>query len=127
MDITPLIKGDRKIVNSYGAGRFIINGSEYTHSLIVSPLRVVPWEAPLPFAWSEVLVESLLQAAESSDSPEVLLVGSGKNMVPLPSRLRQVFKEQKVSIDVMDTGAACRTYNVLLSEERRVLAALAVV
>ena len=124
MDITPLIKGDRKLINSYGAGRFIISGNEYKTSVILSPSAVSEWQNLEPFMWSEQLVESLLASAASS---EILLVGSGEKVVPLSQLLRQHFRSKNISVDVMDTGAACRTYNVLLSEERRVIAALQLV
>ena len=124
MDITPLIKGDRKIINSYGAGRFVVSGKEYAHSVIVSPLAVDAWNVHSPFVWSEAVIEQLV---ENAKDVEVILVGTGKNMVLMPAKWRDLFREKKISIDVMDTGAACRTYNVLLSEERKVLAALILV
>lgn len=124
MDITPLIKGDRKIINSYGAGRFIISGHEYKASLILSPSTVSAWENFSPLVWSETIVEQLTSSAATS---EILLIGTGEKIVPLPGRMRQTFREKNIHVDVMDTGAACRTYNVLLSEERRVIAALQLV
>ena len=124
MDITPLIKGDRKIINSYGASRFVVSGKEYTNSIILSPITVDIWNIQSPFMWSEDVIEQLMNAAKDA---EVILVGTGKNMVPMPSKWRNLFREKRISLDVMDTGAACRTYNVLLSEERRVIAALVMV
>jgi uncharacterized protein len=124
MDITPLIKGDRKIINSYGAGRFVVSGKEYADSIILSPLALDTWNIDSPFVWNETAIEQLINAAKDA---EVVLVGTGKNMLPMPSKSRNLFREKKISLDVMDTGAACRTYNVLLSEERRVIAALIVV
>ena len=123
MDITPLIKGDRKVINSYGAGRFIISGNEHKTSLILLPTAVSVWEDLKPFVWSEAVVETLIQSVDA----EILLIGTGETLVPIPTRLRQYFRTKKIHADVMDTGAACRTYNVLLSEERRVAAALQLV
>jgi uncharacterized protein len=124
MDITPLIKGDRKIINSYGAERFIISGHEYKSSIILMPGAVSTWENITPFVWSDELVEILINAIPGT---EILLVGTGQKIVPIPTRLRQYFRTKNIHADVMDTGAACRTYNVLLSEERRVAAALQLV
>lgn len=124
MDITPLIKGDRKIINSYGAGRFVVSGKEYANSIILLPVMVDVWNIQSPFMWSEETIEQLIISAKDA---EVVLVGTGKNMLPMPSKWRNLFREKKISLDVMDTGAACRTYNVLLSEERRVIAALILV
>ncbi len=124
MDITPLIKGDRKIINSYGAGRFVVSGKEYANSIILSPLTLDTWNIDSPFVWNEAVIEQLINAAKDA---EVVLVGTGKNMLPMPSKWRNLFCTKNIHPDVMDTGAACRTYNVLLSEERRVIAALVVV
>lgn len=124
VDITPSIKGDRKLINSYGAGRFIVNGVEMPQSLLVYPDEVKPWNPPEAFQWTDALAEELLQAAEGQ---EIVLVGTGKNMRLLPPMMKARFREKGISIDIMDTGAACRTYNVLLTEERKVLAALVLV
>ena len=124
MDITPLIKGDRKLINSYGAGRFIVSGHEYKNSILHSPSSVSTWEDYNPFVWSETLAEQLITSAATS---EILLIGTGEKIVQLPARMRQLFRSKNIHADVMDTGAACRTYNVLLSEERRVIAALQLV
>ena len=55
---------------------------------------------------------------------ELLLLGLGRRMVPVPAAVRAALKADGIAIEAMDTGAACRTYNVLLAEERRVAAAL---
>ena len=62
---------------------------------------------------------------DATDPPiELLLIGTGSKIVLLPSRLRAELRGLGLAIEVMDTGAACRTYNVLIGEERRVAAAL---
>ena len=55
---------------------------------------------------------------------EILLIGCGRRMVPLPKVLREELRAAGIVADAMDTGAACRTYNILLAEDRRVAAAL---
>lgn len=61
----------------------------------------------------------------AADPPvEILLVGCGKRLVPLAPALKAALRERGIGADPMDTGAACRTYNVLMAEGRRVAAAL---
>lgn len=124
VDITPSIKADKKILTSYGAGRFVVSGQEFAHSILIGPDAVADWQPPEPFTWSDALVEELLPYMNHI---EILLVGSGKTIRPIPPLLKGKFKAAGIAVDVMDTGAACRTYNVLLSEERKVAAALVVV
>ena len=62
-----------------------------------------------------------------ADGIEILLVGTGRELRPLPAALRAAFKEVRISADPMSTGAAVRTYNVLLAEDRAVAAALVAV
>ncbi|WP_404386105.1 Mth938-like domain-containing protein [Caenispirillum salinarum] len=122
MDVTPLIPRDRKLIQKYGDGRFQITGESYEGSIIVFPHKVVPW--PVDEA-GQMTAESLEAVVEEAASVEILLVGCGRYMAPIPDSLRRHIKEcAGATIDPMDTGAACRTYNVLLSEERRVAAAL---
>ena len=66
----------------------------------------------------------MARSARHNDRIELLLLGCGRRMAPPPSGLRQALRQAGIVLEVMDTGAACRTYNVLLSEERRVAAAL---
>ena len=55
---------------------------------------------------------------------QILLLGCGRRMQPVPQAVRQALRQAGIVVDAMDTGAACRTYNVLLAEDRRVAAAL---
>jgi uncharacterized protein len=81
-------------------------------------------------AWSVETLSDLDLAAfapvgQASDPPiELLIIGTGRKMALLPSRLRADLRAMGCGIEVMDTGAACRTYNILIGEERRVAAAL---
>jgi len=70
-------------------------------------------------------VDQLIDAVKSLPDPvEVLLIGCGDNLMFLPEHLRQMFREAGISVDLMNTGAACRTFNVLMTEERRAAVAL---
>jgi uncharacterized protein len=121
MDITPLIPADRQVIDSYGPGRFRVSGQAYEGALLVFPDRTLVW-AVAGFASLDADAFAPVLAAEPR--VEILLLGAGAKAQLLPSALRRDLRERGVVVDVMDTGAACRTYNVLLSEERRVAAAL---
>jgi uncharacterized protein len=73
---------------------------------------------------SEITTSVLLPAFERGDVLDVFLIGVGRDPWPLPERLRTRFRELAISADTMATGAAVRTYNILLAENRRVGAAL---
>ena len=85
------------------------------------PDRVAAWRVR---SMAELTVESLAAVGGATPPVEILLVGCGQSLARISDEIRQSMREIGVVIDGMDTGAACRTYNVLLSEERRVAAAL---
>lgn len=120
MDVTPLIPTGRQVIESYGDGRFRVSGTIWTGSVLVFPQRTLAWA---PTRFEEVDAESLHAVAEEG-GVEVLLLGCGRG-ARLPSKaLRGLLKERGVVLEPMDTGAAARTYNVLMAEERAVAAAL---
>ena len=120
MDITPLLPQGRQIVQSYAEGRFRVSGEVYEGPVIVFIDRTISWDAPVSLDDLTADHFSELFGGEL----DVILVGCGKTMRSMPFALRQSLKERGISIDFMDTGAACRTYNVLMTEGRRVAAAL---
>jgi uncharacterized protein len=123
MDLTPLIPAGRQIVESYGGGRFRVSGQVFEGSILVLADRTTPW----PVAdIASMTPESLAAVGEAARAGaiDLLLVGCGTRMAPLPQGLRQIFRDLGVVMEPMDTGAACRTYNVLMAEGRRVAAAL---
>ena len=107
-------------IERYGAGGFTIVGKAYQGSVMVLPDRVLPWVAD-PAALSPDDFAGLIEARGEF---EILLVGTGKALRPLPKAVRQALSDAAVGHDPMGTGAACRTYNVLVAEGRRVAAAL---
>ncbi len=121
MDVTPLIPAGRQVIEDYGAAGFRVSGVPFAGAVLVLPERSQAWEVA---AFAELSTESFGPVVAASPRPELLLLGSGPKMQLLPSRIRQAVRASGVVIEVMDTGAACRTYNVLLSEGRRVAAAL---
>jgi len=118
-DITPLIPTGRKLITAYGDGGFRIAGEQFTGSVLVLTDTVLAWPV------SEIgalTVDSLQPVAEAGVA--ILLIGCGRAMAFIDPDLRATLRQSGVVIDAMDTGAAARTFNVLLAEERRVAAAL---
>jgi uncharacterized protein len=119
LDVTPLVPTDRQVIDSYSAEGFRVSGTLHKGAIIVLPDATRAW----PVAGLDaVTIESL--APVLGAGARILLLGCGKRMAPVPAALRQALREAGVVLDAMDTGAACRTYNVLLAEDRRVAAAL---
>lgn len=122
MDITPLIPQGRQIVQSYAEGRFRVSGQVYEGPVIVFTDRTVLWTAQSPV--EKMGANDFAQVISESDNLDVVLVGCGRTMETIPFPLRQKLKDQGIALEFMDTGAACRTYNVLMAEGRRVAAAM---
>ncbi len=121
MEITPLIPEGRQVIESYGDGRFRVSGVPLEGSLLVLPTATFPWSAA---DVAGITLDSLGPLLSSDPPLEILLVGTGKRLVPLHPTLKAQLRERGIGADPMDTGAACRTYNVLMAEGRRVAAAL---
>ena len=122
MEFTPVSAPGFQVVESYGDLRFRVSGVLYPGSVLVRPERTQAWAAT---DMAGVTLESLAPLlAEEAAGIEVILLGCGPAMAPVSSTLRSALRERGIGIEPMDTGAACRTYNVLLSEQRRVAAAL---
>ena len=121
MEITPLIPEGRQVIESYGDGRFRVSGVLLEGSLLVLPTVTFPWSAA---GVAGITFDSLSPLLSSDPPLEILLVGTGKRLVPLHPMLKTQLRERGIGADPMDTGAACRTYNVLMAEGRRVAAAL---
>ncbi|HEU4826226.1 MAG TPA: Mth938-like domain-containing protein [Dongiaceae bacterium] len=123
MDLTPLIPQGKQIIETYGGGGFRISGQRIEGSVIVFPDKIFAWAAA---AASDMDAGNLgpVGAAGRAGSVELLLLGTGQRMTQIDRALRQALRADGIVIETMDTGAACRTYNVLMAEGRRVAAAL---
>ncbi|HEX3864117.1 MAG TPA: Mth938-like domain-containing protein [Stellaceae bacterium] len=117
MELTPLVQPGRQIIERYGASGFRVSGSIYRGPILVFPDCTVEWQGAAPTA-------EALGPIVAHGGIELVLLGLGRHMVPVPATLRRVLMTHGVAIEAMDTGAACRTYNILLAEDRRVAAAL---
>ena len=120
-NITPPPDGRAPVIQSYGPAGFRISGVDYASSLLVTPDSVTVISAR---TMSDIALELLIPLAASQPPLEVLLVGTGAKHALLSLALRAKFKAVGLSVDAMATGAACRTFNILISEERRVAAVL---
>jgi len=118
-DVTPLIPAGRQVVESYGRNGFHVSGVAYRGAILVTAEATTAWDIA---SFAAITLESL--SALFDRGIEILLLGCGTRMAPVPAELRVALKARGIVVDAMDTGAACRTYNVLLAEERRVAAAL---
>ena len=121
MDITPLVPEGRQIIESYGDDGFSISGERYPGPVIVWPEGVADWAVS---GIGAAAIETLDAVFAAEPPIEILLIGSGATFEMAPAALRSALGARGVSIESMDTGAACRTYNVLMAEDRRVAAAL---
>jgi len=117
MELTQILQPGRQVIERYAAGGFRVSGTIYAGAVLVFPDVTLAW------ADAALTVESLAPVV-AHGGVEILLLGLGRRMVPVAASLRAALKASGVIIEPMDTGAACRTYNLLLSEDRRVAAAL---
>lgn len=109
-------------VTAYDAGQVSIDGRPYTRSLLLLPDRIDAGWGPADFA--ALAAEHL--AALLPLACDVILLGTGRRQrFPAPALLRPLLEAGR-GVEVMDTPAACRTYNVLVAEGRRPAAALIV-
>jgi len=123
MDLTPLIPAGRQIVESYAEGGFRVSGRRHEGSILVFADRTLALAIPGPEAIAEAPLAPVLEAGRAG-TVELLILGCGRRAAPVPAALRQTLREAGVVVEPMDTGAACRTYNLLMAEGRRVAAAL---
>lgn len=110
------------MVTAYGDGGFRINDQRVDGAVLVMPHEAHPLDLD---------ADSLHAAGDALDPllayeprPEMVLIGTGEKLIPPSTALRTALDQAKLGFDPMDTGAAARTYNVLVSEGRRVAALL---
>ena len=108
-------------IEAYGNGGFRFAGMSHRGSLLCLPGGIWAWPVRAP---AEINEASLALAPEHKDALDFFILGTGRDLWVPPQRLRQHLREAARSVDAMSTGAAVRTFNVLLAENRRVGAAL---
>lgn len=121
MDITPVVSAESQLIHGYGDLGFTVSGVRHHGSVLVFPARTLAWPVA---GLAELHVDSFADVMTARPRPAILLLGCGKGMGILSRDIRAALKAAGVVVEPMDTGAACRTYNVLLTEGRDVAAAL---
>ena len=111
----------RHIIDTYGNGGFRFAGMSHRGSLLLLPSGVRAWDVTSPKAIDRTALRPVQAEAAGI---ELLLVGTGLDIAAIDPSLRGWLKEAGVGLDVMQTGAAARTYNILVGENRKVAAAL---
>jgi uncharacterized protein len=121
MEVRPVVAVERQQIQAYREGGFTVAGTRHEGSVLVMPERTLPWRVDTLAA---VTVESMAPITEVEPAVELLILGCGREFAPAPPSLRDALRAHGIVIEAMATPAACRTYNVLLAEDRRVAAAL---
>jgi uncharacterized protein len=110
----------RNTFTAYGPGYVAVNGVRYESSLVVMPDRIVAdWNVPNLESLAPRDIEALALL-----KPELVLIGTGEELRFPPAGLLANLAGARIGTEVMDTRAACRTYNILAEEGRHVAAAL---
>lgn len=103
-------------IDAYGNGGFRFGGMSHRGSLLCFPNGMWAWPVA---AVADLTAASLAPVFANAEAIDVFLIGAGRDPWVLPAPLRALFRERSISVDVMATGAAVRTYNILLAENRR--------
>jgi uncharacterized protein len=111
----------RAAIEAYGNGGFRFAGMSHRGSILCLANSIVAWEVTRP---EEMTPETLAPVLAEKSLIRSLLLGTGAHQVLASPALRSAFREAGIALETMDTGAACRTFNVLLGEGRPVAAAL---
>jgi uncharacterized protein len=109
----------RPTVQSYGPEGFTISGAVYKTAVLIFADGVVEWQLAMPIG-----VGAFAKAIERRGDFDLLLIGYGDRQDDVPQDLASRLRAEGVPSELMGTGAACRTYNLLAAEGRRVAAAL---
>jgi uncharacterized protein len=108
-------------LDAYGNGGFRFADMSHRGSILCLPSGIWSWT---PNDASEITLASLEKAIQEAGEIEVFLIGTGDTHVHLDPSLRQALKDSGLRVDIMATGPASRTYNVLIGDQRKVAAAL---
>lgn len=114
----------RHIIDAYGNGGFRFAEMSHRGSILVLPSGIRAWD---PAEAGAIDRNALRPVVAEGAGIDLLLIGTGLDIAPFPDGLRRWLKEAGIGLDVMQTGAAARTYNILMAENRKVAAALVAV
>jgi uncharacterized protein len=117
----------RAPIDAYGNGGFRFAGMSHRGSLLCLPDGI--WASAVTSAGQidEAALVLVLERATPDAAVDHFLIGTGKDLVPVAPTLRETFRKRSIVVESMSTGAAVRTYNILLGERRRVGALLVAV
>jgi uncharacterized protein len=111
----------RHQLDAFGAGGFRFAGMSHRGSVLATPAGIRIWPVT---RFAEITPESLQPVLDEAEAIDFLLIGTGADIAFIPHAWRDLLKERGITVEGMATGAAARTYNVLVAEDRRVAAAL---
>ena len=111
----------RAPIDAYGNGGFRFADMSHIGSILCLPSGIYGWTLSDENLLS---ISDIARILDEAASVEILLFGMGRDLRPIPKEIKEALRARRISCDPMSTGAAVRTYNVLLAEERRVAAAL---
>ena len=122
MEFSNTAFGTQPPIEAYGDGGFRLDKKRVSGSMILLPDEgMFPWEI---VSVAEAQIKNFSRLIDAAGSFDLVLVGTGEMLVFLPPDLKRALAAIPLHVEVMNTGAACRTYNVLLGEGRRIAAAL---
>lgn len=111
----------RHLIDAYGGGGFRFSDIGHRGSLLALPSGMWAWPYARP---DELDAEAFARVIAEADQIDTLLVGMGPDIAAFPPDLRAGLKRHAIVVEAMATGAAARTWNILVGEKRRVAAAL---
>lgn len=111
-----------QIIQGYGNGGFTTSGVRHNGSVVVLRDKAMPWLPPSDL--STLAMTDFAPVIDASAGVDIVLLGCGSRAAMLPPALRADLRAAGISVETMDTGAACRTFNLLQMEGRRVAAML---
>ena len=111
-----------QIIQSYGNGGFTVSGERHDGAVIVLRGRTLPWTPPADLA--TLTLEAFSAVLDPTAEADIILLGCGPRAVQVSQTLRAELRASGVTLELMDSGAACRTFNLLQLEGRRVAAML---
>ena len=110
-----------QLIRSYGPGHFLIGQQEWRSPVLVTPTVTTAWNVARA---EDLSLDALAPLRDSAVPTELLVLGCGPRAIFIRPDVRAALKGAGMALEVVDTGSACRIYNVLLAEDRRVAAAL---
>lgn len=114
MRLTEITYGSARPIDGYGPGFFRVAGQVMQGAILVTPWNAGPWGG----------LDDIAAPLSLAGRIDVLFVGTGAEIAHAPAAFKAALEDQGIGVEVMNSPAACRTYNVLLSEGRRIAVAL---